>query len=109
MNVACEDEKFFTRAETRNILRFSSSKLDTETRAGRLKVHRFGRLVRISASDLAEYLNSSKVQPERAEIGADHAVTYGHAEVKKCGKSVDKWRITKIPDSNHKRNSEQCR
>jgi excisionase family DNA binding protein len=60
MNVACTEEKFFTREETWKILRFSSSKLDAETRAGRLKVHRFGRLVRISASDLAEYLKNSK-------------------------------------------------
>ena len=57
---AWPEEKFLTREETRRILRVSSSKLDAETRAGRLKVHRFGRLVRISASDLAEYLKNSR-------------------------------------------------
>jgi excisionase family DNA binding protein len=60
MNAASAEEKFLTRDETRKILRFSLLKLDAEIRAGRLKVYRFGRLVRISASDLAEYINAAK-------------------------------------------------
>jgi excisionase family DNA binding protein len=52
--------KFLTREEARQLLRISTSKLDAETRSGRLKVHRFGRLVRIDVRDLAEYINDAR-------------------------------------------------
>jgi len=60
MNAARAEEKFLTRDEVRKILRFSLLKLDEEIRAGRLRTYRFGRLVRISASDLGEYIQSAK-------------------------------------------------
>jgi len=57
-----------SREEARRILRFSTSKLDAETRSGRLEVHRLGRLVRIKATDLDEY-----VRQGRKEAGAELA------------------------------------
>ena len=36
------------------------SKLDAEARSCRLKVHRFGRLVRIEAGDLAQYIRQCR-------------------------------------------------
>jgi excisionase family DNA binding protein len=55
-----EERKFLTRLETQRLLRISASKLDAEARSGRLKVHRFGRLVRIEAGDLAEYIRKCR-------------------------------------------------
>jgi excisionase family DNA binding protein len=54
------EEKFFTREEARRLLRFSTSKLDAETRSGHLKIHSFGRLVRIDAGDLDEYIRQGR-------------------------------------------------
>jgi len=51
-----EQPRFLTRQEARQLLRVSTSTLDAEARSGRLKIHRFGRLVRIEAGDLAEYI-----------------------------------------------------
>jgi excisionase family DNA binding protein len=61
-----DEKRFMTRREARRLLRVSSSKLDAEMRAGRLKVHRFGRLVRIEAGDLAEYIRQARVAPQRS-------------------------------------------
>jgi excisionase family DNA binding protein len=55
-----DERKFLTRRETQRLLRISASKLDAEARSGRLKVHRFGRLVRIDADDLAEYIRQGR-------------------------------------------------
>ena len=60
MHAGQAELEFFTREETRRLLRFSTSKLDAETHSGRLKVHRFGRLVRIKASDLDEYIRQGR-------------------------------------------------
>ena len=55
-----EDQKFLTRQEAHQLLRVSASKLDAEVRSGRLRIHRFGRLVRIGARDLAEYIRQAR-------------------------------------------------
>jgi len=52
--------QFLTREEARTLLRFSDSKMDTETRSGRLKVHRFGRLLRIDMRDLEDYIQRAR-------------------------------------------------
>ena len=62
------EQKFLTREEASRLLRFSTSKLDSETRSGRLRIHRFGRLVRIEAGDLDEY-----IRQRRNEAPADSA------------------------------------
>lgn len=62
-----EERKFLTRRETQRLLRISASKLDAEARSGRLKVHHFGRLVRIDAVDLAEYIRQGR---DGAESGS---------------------------------------
>jgi len=54
------DTKFLTREEARRLLRVSVSKLDAETRSGRLRIHRFGRLVRIDKCDLADYIREAR-------------------------------------------------
>lgn len=59
METGRTEKNFLTRDEARQLLRFSTSKLDAEIRAGRLRVHRFGRLVRINADDLANYIRES--------------------------------------------------
>ena len=59
MNATLAEQRFLTREEARAVLRCSESKLYAETRAGRLKVYRFGRLVRIDVADLAEYIRGS--------------------------------------------------
>jgi excisionase family DNA binding protein len=61
-----EERKFLTRRETQRLLRISASKLDAEARSGRLKVHRFGRLVRIEAGDLADYIRQGRAAAELA-------------------------------------------
>ena len=55
-----DQPRFLTRQEARQLLRVSASTLDAEARFGRLKVHRFGRLVRIDARDLAEYIRRAR-------------------------------------------------
>jgi excisionase family DNA binding protein len=55
-----ESQKFLTRHEAQQVLRVSASKLDAEARAGRLRIHRFGRLVRIDTRDLADYIRAAK-------------------------------------------------
>jgi excisionase family DNA binding protein len=55
-----ENTKFLTREEARRLLRVSVSKLDAETRSGRFRIHRFGRLVRIDKRDLAEYIRQAR-------------------------------------------------
>jgi excisionase family DNA binding protein len=55
---------FLTRQEARGLLRVSASTLDAEVRCGRLKVHRFGRLVRIDSRDLAEYIQQSRAESQ---------------------------------------------
>ena len=54
------ERKFFTRDEASRLLRFSTSKLDAETRSGRLRIHRFGRPVRIESDDLHEYIRRGR-------------------------------------------------
>ena len=63
MQVQVEQRRFLTRREAQRLLRVSASKLDLEVRSGRLKVHRFGRLVRIDAGDLAEYIRQARQRP----------------------------------------------
>ena len=60
--MAREQRQFLTREEARTILRFSRSKIDAETRSGRLRVHRFGRLLRIDARDLEDYIRQARQQ-----------------------------------------------
>ena len=55
-----EQPRFLTRQEARRLLRISASTLDTEVRSGRLRIHRFGRLVRIDAQDLAAYIADAR-------------------------------------------------
>ena len=73
MQAVNSKQKFFTREEARRILRFSTSKLDSEMRAGRLKVHRFGRLVRIEAGDLDEYIRHGRDDAAR-ELARDEGI-----------------------------------
>ena len=61
---------FLTRQEARGLLRVSGSTLDAEVRCGRLKVHRFGRLVRIDARDLDEYIQQSRADNQLRETAA---------------------------------------
>ncbi len=55
-----EAQKFLTRQEAKQLLRVSASKLDAEVRSGRLRIHRFGRLVRIDSRDLEEYIRQAR-------------------------------------------------
>jgi hypothetical protein len=48
--------KLLTLTEVRQILRFSRSKLYAERRAGRLRVLRFNRVIRVSEKELSRYL-----------------------------------------------------
>ena len=49
--------------EVQQLLRFSKTKLYHECRVGKLRVHRFGRLVRVSRGDLDRYVEDASVQP----------------------------------------------
>jgi excisionase family DNA binding protein len=62
-----ETPNFLTRQEAGRLLRVSASTLDAEVRCGRLKVHRFGRLVRIDARDLVEYIQQSRADNQWSE------------------------------------------
>ena len=50
--------QLLTLDETSKALRMSKSKLRQEERAGRLRFLRFGRVVRVDARDLENYVNS---------------------------------------------------
>jgi excisionase family DNA binding protein len=63
MQVQVEQHRFLTRREAQRLLRISASKLDLEVRSGRLKVHRFGRLVRIDIRDFADYIRQAQQCP----------------------------------------------
>jgi excisionase family DNA binding protein len=60
------EEALLTLADVTRLLRFSKSKLYQERKAGRLRVVRFGRSVRIRPRDLQKYINAAR-SVERAE------------------------------------------
>jgi excisionase family DNA binding protein len=51
--------ELLTLREAAEILRFSKAKLYVERKAGRLRVHRFGRLVRIDRQELERYVREA--------------------------------------------------
>jgi len=63
--------ELLTLEEVQQLLRFSKTKVYQECRAGRLRVHRFGRLVRVNRKDLDEYVENASAQKtsDRPEAG----------------------------------------
>jgi excisionase family DNA binding protein len=59
MDTPIDQPVFRTRKETGKVLRVSTAVVDSEIRTGRLKAHRFGRLVRIDSRDLEDYIRRS--------------------------------------------------
>jgi len=51
-----------TLGEVQRLLRFSKTKLYQECRAGKLRIHRFGRLVRVDRRDLERYVENALAQ-----------------------------------------------
>jgi excisionase family DNA binding protein len=54
-----------TLTEVRQILGFSRSKLYEERRTGRLRVLRFGRIVRVRETDLSRYIQRAAQSADR--------------------------------------------
>jgi excisionase family DNA binding protein len=48
--------------EVQQLLRFSKTKLYQECRTGKLRILRFGRLVRVNRSDLEQYIENASDQ-----------------------------------------------
>ena len=63
-------EKLLTLSEVRGLLGFSMSKMYAERRAGRLRVLRFGRLVRVREQDLRRYVQDA-AQKSTKEAAAE--------------------------------------
>jgi excisionase family DNA binding protein len=58
-DMTCE-EAFLTVEEAAKLLKLAEKTLYREIKGGNLKAHRFGRAIRLSRSDLAEYADERR-------------------------------------------------